>query len=545
MQITELTALELGRKIKSKEISVREALDASYQRIDALDEGLNSFVTLDRERAYARADMVQTQIEDGSITGPLAGVPVAIKDNLCTKGLLTTCSSKILYNFVPTYSAEAVLNLEKAGAVILGKTNMDEFAMGSTTETSAFGPTKNPWNTGHVPGGSSGGSCVAVAAEEAPYALGSDTGGSIRQPSSFCGVVGMKPTYGTVSRYGLIAYGSSLDQIGPIAKDVSDCAAILEMIASHDKKDSTSVARTDCDFTSALVDDVKGLRVGIPSDYLGEGLDDEVRQAVLDTADALRQKGAVVEEFDLSLVEYAIPAYYVIASAEASSNLSRFDGVKYGYRSAEYEGLHNMYKKSRSEGFGEEVKRRIMLGSFVLSSGYYDAYYLKALRTKALIKQSFDRAFEKYDIILAPASPTTAPELGKSLSDPLKMYLGDIYTISVNLAGLPGISVPCCLDSKGLPIGVQMIGDCFHEKAILRAAYAYEQARGRFAMPGITAGACDKSEAKAGIRPGSNYDTTAGTHVGGKHGTAVEAHAGNTVPAAPGAPNAAAEQEGE
>ncbi|MCC8103101.1 MAG: aspartyl/glutamyl-tRNA amidotransferase subunit A [Clostridiales bacterium] len=510
MQITEWTALELGRMIKKKEISVREAVDASYQRIAALDGDLNSYVTLAQEAAYARADQVQAGIEDGSITGPLAGVPAAVKDNICTEGLLTTCSSKILYNFVPTYSAEAVLNMEKAGAVILGKTNMDEFAMGSTTETSAFGPTKNPWNTAHVPGGSSGGSCVAVAAGEAPYALGSDTGGSIRQPGSFCGVVGLKPTYGTVSRYGLIAYGSSLDQIGPIAKDVSDCAAILEMIASHDKKDSTSVARTDCDFTSALVDDVKGLRVGIPSDYLGvspsmqnrlaamvgpassirggesgPGLDDEVRQAVLDTADVLRQKGAIVEEFDLSLVEYAIPAYYVIASAEASSNLSRFDGVKYGYRAAEYEGLHNMYKKSRSEGFGEEVKRRIMLGSFVLSSGYYDAYYLKALRTKALIKQSFDRAFEKYDIILAPASPTTAPELGKSLSDPLKMYLGDIYTISVNLAGLPGISVPCRLDSKGLPIGVQMIGDCFNEKAILRAAYAFEQARGRFLVPEI------------------------------------------------------------
>lgn len=485
MQIMELTALELGRKIKEKEISVREAVDASYQRIAALDGELNCFVTLDQEAAYRRADEVQAGIADGSLDGPLAGVPAAIKDNICTEGLLTTCSSRILYNFVPTYSAEAILNMEKTGAVILGKTNMDEFAMGSTTETSAFGPTKNPWNTAHVPGGSSGGSCAAVAAGEAPYALGSDTGGSIRQPGSFCGVVGLKPTYGTVSRYGLIAYGSSLDQIGPIAKDVSDCAAILEMIASHDRKDSTSVARNDYDFTSALVDDVRELRVGIPSDYLGEGLDDEVRQAVLDAADVLRQKGAVVEEFDLSLVEYAIPAYYVIASAEASSNLSRFDGVKYGYRAAEYDGLHGMYKKSRSEGFGEEVKRRIMLGSFVLSSGYYDAYYLKALRTKALIKQSFDRAFEKYDIILAPASPTTAPELGKSLSDPLKMYLGDIYTISVNLAGLPGISVPYRLDGKGLPIGVQMIGDCYKEKTILRAAYSFEQARGRFEMPKV------------------------------------------------------------
>ena len=391
--------------------------------------------------------------------------------------MLTTCSSKILYNFVPTYTSEAVLNLEKAGAVIIGKTNMDEFAMGSTTETSAFGPTKNPWNTEHVPGGSSGGSCTAVSAEEVPYALGSDTGGSIRQPSSFCGVVGIKPTYGTVSRYGLIAYGSSLDQIGPVAKDVTDCATILETIASYDPKDSTSVKRDSYDFTSALVDDVKGLRIGIPKDYFGEGLDAEVKEAVLNVAKVLEEKGAVVEEFDLSLVEYAIPAYYVIASAEASSNLARFDGVKYGYRTEEYEGLHNMYKKSRSEGFGPEVKRRIMLGSFVLSSGYYDAYYLKALRTKALIKEAFDKAFEKYDVILGPAAPTTAPKLGESLSDPIKMYLGDIYTISVNLAGLPGLSMPCGIDSKGMPIGVQMIGDCFKENNIIRAAYAFEQTR--------------------------------------------------------------------
>ncbi len=487
MQIMKMTALEMGRKIKEKEISVREAVQCSLDQIAALDGTLNGFVTVDAEGALKRAELVQEGIAAGTIAGPLAGVPAAVKDNICTEGLRTTCSSKILHNFVPTYSAEAVLNMEKAGAVVIGKTNMDEFAMGSTTETSAFGLTRNPWNTAHVPGGSSGGSCAAVAACEVPYALGSDTGGSIRQPGSFCGVTGLKPTYGTVSRYGLIAYGSSLDQIGPIAKDVSDCAAILEMITSHDRKDSTSVQRADCDFTAALVDDVKGMRIGIPTDYLGEGLDDEVRAAVMKTADVLRQKGAVVEEFDLSLVEYAIPAYYVIASAEASSNLSRFDGVKYGYRAEEYEGLHGMYKKSRSEGFGEEVKRRIMLGSFVLSSGYYDAYYLKALRTKALIKQAFDRAFEKYDVILAPASPTTAPKIGASLSDPLKMYLGDIYTVSVNLAGLPGISVPCCNDSAGLPIGVQMIGNCFMEKQIIRAAYAFEQARGSWQAPAIAA----------------------------------------------------------
>ncbi|MDD6615951.1 MAG: Asp-tRNA(Asn)/Glu-tRNA(Gln) amidotransferase subunit GatA [Lachnospiraceae bacterium] len=487
MQIAEMTALELGRKIKQREISVTEAVQSSLAQIEASEDRINSFVTVDAEGALKQAALVQKAIEEGTLDTPLAGVPVGIKDNMCTEGLLTTCSSKILYNFKPTYTAEAVQNLQKAGAVIVGKTNMDEFAMGSTTETSAYGVTRNPWNTAHVPGGSSGGSCAAVAACEVPYALGSDTGGSIRQPSSFCGVTGIKPTYGTVSRYGLIAYGSSLDQIGPIAKDVSDCAAILETIASYDKKDSTSVKREDCDFTSALVDDVKGMKIGIPSDYLGAGLDEEVKAAILKAADVLKQKGAIVEEFDLSLVEYAIPAYYVIASAEASSNLSRFDGVKYGYRAEDYEGLHNMYKRSRSEGFGEEVKRRIMLGSFVLSSGYYDAYYLKALRTKALIKQAFDRAFEKYDVILGPAAPTTAPELGKSLSDPLKMYLGDIYTISVNLAGLPGMTVPCGLDSRGLPIGVQLIGDCFQEKKLFRAAYAYEQARGEWKLPSLSA----------------------------------------------------------
>lgn len=474
MDILSMTALELGRKIKAKEITVKEAVEACLKQIDKVEDKVNSFVTIDREKAFNRAEEVQRGIEDGTYTGPLAGVPVAIKDNMCTKGMLTTCSSRILENFNPTYTAEAVLNLEKAGAVIIGKTNMDEFAMGSTTETSYYGETKNPWNLEHVPGGSSGGSCAAVAAMEVPYALGSDTGGSIRQPSSYCGVVGIKPTYGTVSRYGLIAYGSSLDQIGPIARDVSDCAAILETIASHDVKDSTSMERTDTDFTSALVNDVKGMRIGIPQDYFGEGLDPEVAEPILEAAKVLEKAGASVERFDLGLVKYAIPAYYVIASAEASSNLARFDGVKYGYRTADYEELHGMYKKTRSEGFGPEVKRRIMLGSFVLSSGYYDAYYLKALKTKALIKKAFDQAFTRYDMILAPAAPTTAPKLGSSLSDPLKMYLGDIYTISVNLAGLPGISIPVGRDSKGLPVGMQLIGDCFQEKKLFRAAYTYE-----------------------------------------------------------------------
>ena len=477
MDITSMTAVEIGKKIKAKEITVADAVEAAIAQIERVEENVHSFVRIDKEGARKRAEEVQKMINDGTLTGPLAGVPVAIKDNLCTKGVETTCSSKILEGFKPTFTAEAVVNLEKAGAVILGKTNMDEFAMGSTTETSYYGETKNPWNLEHVPGGSSGGSCAAVAAEECSFALGSDTGGSIRQPSSFCGVTGIKPTYGTVSRYGLIAYGSSLDQIGPIAKDVTDCATILEAISSYDKKDSTSVAREDTDFTSALVDDVKGMKIGIPKDYFGEGLDSEVKDAIFKAAEVLKQKGAIVEEFDLSLVEYAIPAYYVIASAEASSNLSRFDGVKYGYRTEEYEGLHNMYKKSRSEGFGPEVKRRIMLGSFVLSSGYYDAYYLKALRTKALIKKAFDRAFEKYDVILSPAAPTTAPKIGDSLSDPLKMYLGDIYTISVNLAGLPGMTVPCGMDKNGLPIGLQLIADCFNEKKMIQTAYTYEQAK--------------------------------------------------------------------
>lgn len=478
MNLMSLTAVELGKKIKSGEVKVVDAVNDAFAHIEKQDKTINSFVTVtNKEEALKKAEEVQKLIDEGKLTGPLAGVPVAIKDNMCTKGMLTTCSSKILGNFVPTYTATAVENLEKAGAVIIGKTNMDEFAMGSTTETSAFGATKNPWNTEHVPGGSSGGSCTAVASEECSYALGSDTGGSIRQPSSFCGVTGIKPTYGTVSRYGLIAYGSSLDQIGPVAKDVTDVATILETIADHDEKDSTSVKRDDYNFTEALVDDVKGLKIGIPKDYFGDGLDKEVKDSILNAVEVLKSKGAIVEEFDLSLVEYAIPAYYVIASAEASSNLERFDGVKYGYRTQEYEGLHNMYKKTRSEGFGEEVKRRIMLGSFVLSSGYYDAYYLKALRTKALIKKAFDEAFAKYDVIIAPAAPTTAPKIGSSLADPIKMYLGDIYTISVNLAGLPGITVPCGKDSNGLPIGMQIIGDCFKEKTIIRAAYAYEQTR--------------------------------------------------------------------
>ncbi len=483
MEIYELTALKLGQEIKKHRVSVREAVQAALGQIHKNEEKIHAYVTVEEEKALAQADRVQKAIDRGELEGPLAGVPAAVKDNICTEGMRTTCSSRILSGFIPPYSAEAVKKLEKAGVIILGKTNMDEFAMGSTTETSWYGPTRNPWNTAHVPGGSSGGSCAAVAAGEAFFALGSDTGGSIRQPSSFCGVTGIKPTYGSVSRWGLIAYGSSLDQIGPVGRDTADCAAVLDIIAGYDEKDSTSMARDKYSFSEALTGDVRGMKIGIPQDYLGEGLDDSVRQAVTAGAEALKECGAIVEYFNLGMVEYAIPAYYVIASAEASSNLARFDGVKYGYRAEGCEDLHEMYKKSRSEGFGEEVKRRIMLGSFVLSSGYYDAYYLKALRTKALIKRAFDQAFSRYDIILGPAAPSTAPLLGDSLCDPLKMYLGDIYTVSANLAGIPGLSVPWGTDSQGLPIGLQLLGDCYREDNLFKAASACEKIRGRWQLP--------------------------------------------------------------
>ncbi len=473
--ILDCTATQLSKKIKEKEVTVIEAIEAVFESIEQQEELLNCYVTLEKEKALEKGQVIQGEIDNGTLSGPLAGVPFAIKDNMCTKNMLTTCASKILENFVPTYTAEAVHLLEQAGAIVIGKTNMDEFAMGSTTETSYYGVTRNPWNAKHVPGGSSGGSAAAVAARECFAALGSDTGGSIRQPASFCGVVGMKPTYGSVSRYGLIAYGSSLDQIGPMAKDVRDCATILEVITSYDKKDSTSVMRENTDFTSALVTDVEGMRIGIPREYFGEGLDPQVKRSVLEAAKVLEDQGAIVKEFDLGLVDYAIPAYYTIASAEASSNLERFDGIKYGYRTKDYEGLHNMYKKTRSEGFGAEVKRRIMLGAFVLSSGYYDAYYLKALKVKNLIKKEYDKAFEQFDCILSPVAPTAAPCIGESLQDSLKMYLGDIYTISANLAGLPGITVPCGKDDKGLPIGLQLVGDCFQEKKLIQIAYTYEQ----------------------------------------------------------------------
>lgn len=476
MNLLDMTATELAKAIKEGRTTAIAAAEEVVKQIELKEKEYNCYITFDKDAFLNEAMRVQAGIEDGSITGALAGVPVAVKDNICTDGVRTTAASKILENFIPAYSAEAVTRLCDAGAVIIGKTNMDEFAMGSTSETSAYGITRNPHNTDHVPGGSSGGSAAAVAASECYFALGSDTGGSIRQPASYCGVVGMKPTYGSVSRYGLIAYASSLDQIGPICKDVTDCATVMEILTSYDEKDSTSVRREDVKFTEALVADVKGMKVGVPKNYFGEGLDPEVKVAVLNAIEVLKAQGAVVEEFDLDLADYAVPAYYTIATAEASSNLARYDGVKYGYRTPDYSGLHDMYKKTRTEGFGGEVKRRIMLGSYVLSAGYYDAYYIKAMKVRALIKKTFDEAFKKYDVIIGPVAPQTAPQVGESLKDPMKMYLSDIYTIPANLAGLPAISVPCGKDSHGLPIGMQIMGDCFMEKNIIRAAYTYEQA---------------------------------------------------------------------
>lgn len=475
MELLKLTATQLAEKIAAGETTALAATEAVLAQMEKAEAQIHAYLTVDAAGALARAAAVDEEIRAGRCTGALAGVPVAIKDNLCTKGIRTSCASKMLAGFVPAYSAGAVERLEQAGAVIIGKTNMDEFAMGSTTETSAFGATKNPWNMAYAAGGSSGGSCAAVAAGEAFFALGSDTGGSIRQPASHCGVCGMKPTYGTVSRYGLVAYASSLDQVGPIARSVEDCAAVLSVLAGRDERDATSLARSDVDFTAALVDDVRGLRIGIPRDYFSEGLDAEIKAAIRKRADALAEKGALVSYFDLGLVDYAVPCYYTIAAAEASSNLARFDGVKYGHRAADYEGLHELYKRSRAEGFGAEVKRRIMLGSFVLSAGYYDAYYLKALRVKALIKEAFDRAFADFDVILAPASPDTAPLLGSMMGDPMQMYLSDVYTVAVNLAGLPAMTLPCGFDKKGLPIGMQIIGDRFMEKKVLRCAYSAQQ----------------------------------------------------------------------
>lgn len=470
------SALSLGERLKKREVGVREAAGALLDRIEKKDGEYRAYLSVFKEEALKRADEIQKQMDAGEITSPLAGVPMAIKDNICVKGLPTTCGSRMLEHFRPPYDATVTARLHDAGAVLLGKLNMDEFAMGSTTETSYFGACKNPWDVTRVPGGSSGGAAAAVAAAEAYYTLGSDTGGSIRQPCSFCGVTGLKPTYGAVSRYGLVAYASSLDQIGPIARDAKDLAAVLDVIVGKDERDATSVDAGEGGYLASLTGDVKGLKVGIPSDYFREGLDEEVKEKVLAAAKKLEEMGAVVEEFPMPMVEYAIPAYYIIASAEATSNLSRYDGIKYGFRAQKFDDLIDLYIQSRSQGFGMEVKRRIMLGNFVLSSGYYDAYYKKALQVKALIKGEFDKAFERFDLLLGPAAPTTALKLGESLQDPLKMYLGDIYTVSVNLAGLPGLVAPCGFDGQGLPVGVQLIGRPFGEKTLLNTAYAYQQA---------------------------------------------------------------------
>ncbi|HMM05460.1 MAG TPA: Asp-tRNA(Asn)/Glu-tRNA(Gln) amidotransferase subunit GatA [Clostridiales bacterium] len=471
---TELTPLKAGEMIKKRELSVEELTKAYLTRCAVLDGEVNAFLRLEEAYALQSAAAVQKRIDAKEELGPLAGVPFGLKDNICTKGLETTCASRILGGFVPPYEATLMKKMSRGGGVLIGKTNMDEFAMGSTTETSYYKTTKNPWNSEHVPGGSSGGSAAAVAAREVPYAIGSDTGGSIRQPAAYCGVTGLKPTYGAVSRFGLIAYGSSLDQIGPIAPSAMDCAAILDMISGYDEKDATSM-KTQFHAVAHIEGGVQDLVIGIPKSYFGEGLNGEVRETVAAAIKVLTDAGAKVEEFDFSILDYAVPAYYIIASAEASSNLSRFDGVKYGFRAEDAEGLRDVYLKTRTQGFGGEVKKRIMLGAFALSSGYYDAYYNKALQVKALIKKAFDDAFAKYDMILGPVAPTTAPKIGESLKDPLAMYLSDIYTVSVNLAGLPGIALPCGFDQKGLPIGMQLIAQAFDDEKLLRAAHCYQQ----------------------------------------------------------------------
>ena len=478
MDITKLTAIALAEDIRQGNCSIKDALDAYYKKIEEQEPDINAFITLNKENAYAEAEKLQKDIDSGIAASPLAGVPVAVKDNICTKGLRTTCASKMLSDFVPAYDAEAVCRLKKAGMIIIGKTNMDEFAFGSTSESSFFGPVKNPADITRVSGGSSGGSCAAVAANEAPVALGSDTGGSIRQPSSFCGVVGLKPTYGLVSRFGLVAHASSLDQIGPVSKDVRDCAALLGIIAGKDSKDSTSAAANTADYLNYAAEGARRMQVGVPAEFFDSMLSDEIKSAVCKAVEILKQAGALVEEFSFKIKpEYAAAAYYVISSAEASSNLERFDGVKYGFRAEKYGDLDEMYKKTRSEGFGSEAKRRIMLGTFVLSSGYYEEYYLKAVKVRNLIKRSFDEAFSKYDVILAPVSPSCAPRLGKYSEDPIRMYLEDIYTVSANLAGIPAMSVPCGKTREGLPVGVQLIGNSFCENTLFKAAYVIEHRR--------------------------------------------------------------------
>ncbi|TYP56180.1 Asp-tRNA(Asn)/Glu-tRNA(Gln) amidotransferase subunit GatA [Thermosediminibacter litoriperuensis] len=472
MKLYELTIHEVRELLAKKEISSEDLTKAVLERIDQVEEKIRAFLTIDREGALEKSRKID---EEADFSGALAGIPGAVKDNICTKNLKTTCASKILGNFIPPYDATVSKKLKADNAVILGKTNMDEFAMGSSTENSGFFITRNPWDLERVPGGSSGGSAAAVAAGECIFALGSDTGGSIRQPASYCGVVGLKPTYGRVSRYGLVAYASSLDQIGPITKDVTDCALVLNAISGWDECDSTSVNMPVPDYTESLVADVKGMKIGLPKEYLGEGIDREVREAVLAAARTFESLGAACEEISLPHTEYALWAYYIIAPAEASSNLARYDGIRYGVRAAGYGDLIDLYKKTRSEGFGPEVKRRIMLGTYALSSGYYDAYYLKAQKVRTLVKSDFDRAFEKYDVIISPTAPTAAFRIGEKTGDPLKMYMSDVCTIPVNMAGLPAISIPCGF-SQGMPVGLQIIGKAFDEATIIRAAYTFEQA---------------------------------------------------------------------
>ena len=474
MELEKLTALQLGEKIKQRQVSVLDGVKTVFEQIEKQDSEVHAYLDTYKEEAYKRAEEVQKGIEDGTYTSPLAGVPIAIKDNICTKGLLTTCSSKMLANVVPIYDAHVIKKLRAEETIFLGKTNMDEFAMGSTTESSYFQATHNPWNLDRVPGGSSGGSAAAIAAGEAIWTLGSDTGGSIRQPASFNGCVGIKPTYGRVSRYGCVAFASSLDQIGPITRDVTDAATVLNTICGKDEHDSTSLPVEVPDFTKALRQDVKGLRIGLPKEYYGEGLDPKVHAELKKAIAQYEAMGAEIVEISLPHTEYAVITYYIIAPAEASANLARYDGVRYGFRAANATSAPEMTTLSRTEGFGAEVKRRIMLGTYVLSSGYYDAYYKKAMQVRTLIRRDFDSAFEKCDVILAPTSPVVAYPIDGKM-DPLSIYMLDVYTIPVNMAGLPGISVPCGF-ADGMPVGMQLIGKPLDEETVLRAAYTFEQA---------------------------------------------------------------------
>ncbi len=469
--ITRLTVHELKDMLDKKEITSEEITNAYIDRINEKEKDVQAFVTLTLDEAKAKSKKID---EDGR-DGEYAGIPIGIKDNLCTKGVKTTCSSKMLENFVSPYNATVVEKINNEGIISLGKLNMDEFAMGSSTENSAFHITKNPWNLRTVPGGSSGGSAAAVAGDLVPWALGSDTGGSIRQPSSLCGVVGLKPTYGLVSRYGLVAFASSLDQIGPITKDVTDCSILLNIIAGHDEKDSTSHKIEKIDYTKDLNKDIKGLKIGVPKEFLGEGISEEVKNKIYESIEVYKKLGAEVEETSLNVAEYSLAAYYIIACAEASSNLGRFDGIRYGYRAKEYNSLKELYVNSRTEGFGDEVKRRIILGTYVLSSGFYDAYYKKAQKVRTFVKNEFDNAFKKYDVLLTPVSPVTAFNIGSKCNNPLEMYMADICTVSINIAGVPAISIPCGVDKEGMPIGMQLIGNKFEEAKILNTAYKFEQ----------------------------------------------------------------------